>query len=81
MTQEGGNINLRRKRFILYLRLNKRSQNVILQSVLGSYSHIMWVRTEDPLNMIVKVITTEDLVEETMEILGSLKDTVDFDFI
>lgn len=66
---------------IFYLKLHERSQNVILQSILGTYSHIMWVRTEDPANMIVKVITTEDLVEETLWLLNELKKDVDFDFV
>lgn len=66
---------------IFYLKLHKRSQNVILQSILGTYSHIMWVRTEDPASMIIKVITTEDLVEETLWLLNELKKDVDFDFV
>lgn len=66
---------------VFYLKLNNRSQNVLLQSILGTYSHLMWVRTEDPSRMIVKVITTEDLVEESLEILNELKKDVDFDFL
>lgn len=66
---------------VFYIRLNNRSQNVILQSILGTYSHIMWVRTEDPSRMIVKIITTDDLLEESLEILNGLKKDVDFDFI
>lgn len=66
---------------VFYLKLNNRSQNVLLQSILGTYSHLMWVRTEDPSRMIVKVITTEDLVEESLEVLKELKKDVDFDFL
>lgn len=66
---------------VFYIKLNNRSQNVILQSILGTYSHIMWVRTEDPSRMIVKIITTDDLLEESLEILNGLKKDVDFDFI
>lgn len=66
---------------IFYLKLHRRSQNVLLQSILGTYSHIMWVRTEDPSEMIVKIITTEDLISETLDILNELKKDVDFDFL
>lgn len=66
---------------IFYLKLHRRSQNVLLQSILGTYSHIMWVRTEDPSEMIVKIITTEDLISETLDILKELKKDVDFDFL
>jgi len=64
-----------------YLKLKNKRDNVLLQSILGSYDHIMWVRTEVPSEMIIKVITTPDLVEETREILEELKKEIEYDFV
>ena len=66
---------------IFYLKLHNKSDNVLLQSILGCYDHIMWVRTEVPSEMIVKVITTPDLVQETREILEELRKEIDYDFV
>jgi len=64
-----------------YLKLKNKRDNVLLQSILGSYDHIMWVRTEVPSEMIIKVITTPDLVEEAREILEELKKEIEYDFV
>ena len=52
---------------IFFIKLADRSSNVLLQAILGTYGHLMWVRTEVPKEMIVKVITTSELVSETRE--------------
>lgn len=66
---------------VLYLKLRDRSDNVFLQSILGTYSHLMWVRTEDPENHIVKIITTDDLFYLSLEVLVSVKKEIAFDFL
>ena len=66
---------------IIYLQLKDKSKNVLLQSILGTYSHLMWVRTEDPKEMLVKVITTKDQYEESLKVLNEIKDEINFDFL
>ena len=66
---------------IIYLKLNDKSKNILLQSILGTYSHLMWVRTEDPKEMLVKVITTNDLYEQSLKVLKEVKDEINFDFL
>ena len=63
----------------IYIKLKNNSETVYFQSILGTYSHIAWVRTEDPASGIIKVIPTPDSEEETREILGKLKKEIEFD--
>ncbi len=65
---------------VFFLKLADKSSNVLLQAVLGTYGHLMWVRTEVPEKMIVKVITTPELVTETRQVLEALRDEIDFEF-
>ncbi len=66
---------------IFFLKLAEKSSNVLLQAILGTYGHLMWVRTEVPEKMIVKVITTPELVVETRQVLDALRGEIDFEFI
>ncbi len=66
---------------VFYIRLRHRSDNVKLQSILGTYSHIMWVRTEVPEEMVIKIVTTPDLIDETLAILRRLKEDIEFEFL
>ncbi len=66
---------------VFSLKLKNQSDNVLVQSILGGYSHIFWVRTENPKDPVVKVFTTRDFEKETLSILKSLKQEVDFEFI
>lgn len=65
---------------VFTLKLRERSDNVILASILGGYSHIMWVRTENPENPVVKIFTTSDFEEETRLVLLELRKEIDFEF-
>lgn len=65
----------------IFIRLHKKSQNVLLQSILGSYSHLMWVRTEDQKNAIVRVATTDDLYQETARVLEGIRSQVSYDIV
>jgi len=40
----------------------------------------MWVRTEDPKENIVRIATTDDLLEEAKNVLDSIADDVEFDY-
>ena len=66
---------------VFFIKLADKSSNVLLQAILGTYGHLMWVRTEIPKEMIVKVITTPALASETLGVLEALKTEIEFDFI
>ena len=66
---------------IFYIKLKDKSKNVLLQSILGTYSHLMWVRMEVPKEQIVKIVSTPDLLEESKKVVASLQSEIEFDFI
>ena len=61
------------------IKLRNNSESVYFQSIMGTYAHIAWVRTDDPDSGIIQVITTPDLVEETRNILDRLKKEIEFE--
>ena len=65
----------------IFIKLRKKNQNVLLQSILGTYSHLMWVRTECPEKNLVKIATTDDLYEETINVLKKIGSDVEYDFV
>lgn len=67
--------------YIFFIKLKNKSSNVLLQSILGMYSHLMWVRMEVPRELIVKIVSTPDLAEEAKEVLVSLQNEIDFEFL
>ena len=69
------------KMSVFFIKLADRSSNVLLQAILGTYGHLMWVRTEVPKEMIVKVITTPELTSETRGVLEALRGEVEFEFV
>ena len=66
---------------VFFIKLADRSSNVLLQAILGTYGHLMWVRTEIPEEMIVKVITTPGLTSETRGVLEALRGEIEFEFV
>lgn len=69
------------KMSVFFIKLADKSSNVLLQAILGTYGHLMWVRTEIPKEMIVKVITTPELASETRRVLEALRGEIEFDFV
>ena len=63
------------------IKLKYKSQNILLQSLLGTYSHLMWVRTEDPNENIVRISTTDDLLKDSKKVLETIADDVEFDYL
>ncbi|HKQ33458.1 MAG TPA: DUF4911 domain-containing protein, partial [Thermodesulfobacteriota bacterium] len=61
------------------IKLRNNSESVYFQSIIGTYSHVAWVRTDDPESGIIQVITTPDLLEETHNILERLKKEIEFE--
>ena len=63
----------------IYIKLKNISETVYFQSIMGTYSHIAWVRTQDPENGIMQITPTEDQVDQVKEILESLKNEIEFE--
>jgi len=61
------------------IKLKNNSESVYFQSIMGTYSHIAWVRTDDPESGIIQVITTGDLLQETRSILERLGKEIEFE--
>lgn len=63
----------------ILIKLTNNSEAVYFQSILGTYSHIAWVRTDNPASGVIKVIPTPDSYDETREILEKLKKEIEFE--
>jgi len=63
----------------IYIKLKNKSETVYFQSIMGTYSHIAWVRTQDPANGIMQITPTEDQVDQVLKILSYLKNEVQFE--
>lgn len=66
---------------VFFIKLADRGSNVHLQSILGTYGHLMWARTENREEMIVKIITTPGLTAETERVLRALGNEIEFEFV
>lgn len=65
----------------IYIKLKDKSETVYFQSIMGTYSHIAWVRTHDPANGIMQITPTDDQVEQVRKILGYLRNEIDFEYL
>ena len=63
---------------VLRIRLKDNSEAVYFQSVMGTYSHLAWVRTDDPASGVINVITTPDREDEVRALLVQLKSELAF---
>ena len=63
----------------IFIRLKNNSETVYFQSIMGTYAHIAWVRTENPASGVMHVIHTPDLAGETRAILDRLKRELEFE--
>ncbi|MGQ0793936.1 MAG: hypothetical protein ACT4NX_07615 [Deltaproteobacteria bacterium] len=63
---------------VIRIKLKNPSDAVYFQSIFGTYAHVAWVRTEDPINQIISVIPTSDTLETAIEVLESLKPEIEF---
>jgi len=64
---------------IIRIKLKDNSEAVYFQSIMGTYSHLAWVRTDDPKSGVINVITTPDTEAEARELLDDLKSEIDFE--
>lgn len=63
----------------IFIRLKNNSETVYFQSIMGTYAHIAWVRTENPASGVMHVIHPPDLAGETRAILDKLKKELEFE--
>ena len=63
---------------VIRIKLRDNSEAVYFQSIMGTYSHLAWVRTDDPGSGIINVITTPDRENEARALLQDLKSELDF---
>ncbi|MER3446425.1 MAG: hypothetical protein C4291_06040 [Candidatus Dadabacteria bacterium] len=63
----------------IYIRLKDPSDTVYFQSILGTYPHLAWIRTENAKEGIIKITSTNDLIDETRRILKNLRDEIEFE--
>ncbi len=66
---------------VIYIKLKDTSNTVYFQSIIGTYSHLAWTRTEDAKEGLIKVIFTHDRINEVREVIGNLKAEIEFDEI
>ncbi len=64
---------------VIRIKLRDNSEAVYFQSIMGTYSHLAWVRTDDPRSGIINIITTPDREDETRALLQELKSELDFE--
>ena len=64
---------------VIRIKLRDNSEAVYFQSIMGTYSHLAWVRTDDPSSGVINVITTPDREDEVRTLLHELKSELDFD--
>lgn len=64
---------------VIRIKLKDNSEAVYFQSIMGTYSHLAWVRTDDPASGVIKVITTPERMEEARALLDSLKSELEFE--
>ena len=66
---------------IIYVKLKDPSNTVYFQSIIGTYSHLAWARTENAKEGIITIISTDDLINKVREVLRNLKDEIEFEEI
>ncbi len=66
---------------VIRIKLRDNSEAVYFQSIMGTYSHLAWVRTDDPASGVINIITTPDREDEARALLQDLKSELDFEEI
>lgn len=64
---------------VIRIKLRDNSEAVYFQSIMGTYSHLAWVRTDDPSSGVINIITTPDREDEARALLHELKSELDFE--
>lgn len=65
----------------IYIKIHDKSETVYVQSIIGTYCHLAWVRTENKEEGIIKIISTDDMIGEVKELLRRLREEIQFEEI
>ena len=65
----------------IFVKISKKEDTVLFHSLMGTYSHLAWVRTEIPDDDIVSVTPTEDMLNDTLLVLEALREEIDYSII
>lgn len=64
---------------VIRIKLKDNSEAVYFQSIMGTYCHLAWVRTDDPDSGVINVIPTPDLWDEARALLSDLRGEIEFE--
>ncbi len=65
----------------IYIKIHDKSETVYVQSIIGTYCHLAWVRTENTEEGIITIISTDDMIGEVKELLRRLREEIQFEEI
>ena len=65
----------------ILIKISKKEDTVLFHSLMGTYSHLAWVRTEIPEDNIVSVTPTYDMMSDTLLVLDNLKEEIEYEII
>lgn len=65
----------------ILIKISKKEDTILFHSLMGTYSHLAWVRTEIPEKDIISVTPTEDMLKDTLLVLDNLRQEIDFNII
>jgi len=65
----------------ILIKISKKEDTILFHSLMGTYSHLAWVRTEIPEQDIISVTPTEDMLNDTLLVLDNLRLEIDFNII
>lgn len=65
----------------IFIKIKNKSDTIIFHSLMGTYSHLAWVRTEIPDEDIISVTPTEGMLEDTLQVLNDLGSQIQFDIL
>lgn len=66
---------------VFSVKLKNRKDNVVFNSILGGYSHLMWISEENPSDPVIRVFSTRGLAGEARDALERAAGEVEFDFV
>lgn len=65
----------------IMIKIRRKEDTVLFHSLMGTYSHLAWVRTEIPDEDIISVTPTKDMLDDTLSVLNGLKEEICFDIV
>ncbi len=65
----------------ILIKISNKEDTILFHSLMGTYSHLAWVRTEIPEQDIISVTPTEDMLNDTLVVLDNLRQEIDFNII